>query len=61
MNRPLNESVRHWLIGRRRDRLAEETRQAQVDFQAGRCPPKTPEEIVHEILREAEVPTVHGG
>ena len=61
MNRLLIESVRNGLIGRRRDRLAEETRQAQVDFQAGRCPPKTPEEIVYEILRETEAPTVHGG
>jgi len=61
MIRLLIEIVRSWLIERRRDRLAREIRQARIDFQAGRCPPKTPEEIIREILREADTPTAHGG
>ncbi len=46
----LVEIVRHRLNERRRDELAAEVRQAQADFEAGLCPPMTPEAILREIF-----------
>lgn len=46
----LVEIVRRRLIERRREELAEEIREARQDFQAGRCQPATPSEILRDIL-----------
>ncbi len=46
----LVEIVRRRLIERRRGGLAKEIQQARHDFQAGRCAPKTPDEILGDIL-----------
>lgn len=46
----LVEIVRRRLVERRRGELAEEIREARRDFQAGRCHPATPDEILRDIL-----------
>ena len=46
----LIEVVRRRLIEHRRDELAEEVHEARRDFQAGRCLPATPAEILRDIL-----------
>lgn len=38
------------LIERRRIELAEDIRDAQQEFQEGRCRETTPSELIHEIL-----------
>jgi hypothetical protein len=38
------------LIEHRRDELVEEVQEARRDFQAGRCLPRTPDEILGDIL-----------
>jgi len=42
--------VRRRLIERQRDELAKEIQQARGDLQAGRCLPRTPDEILRDIL-----------
>jgi hypothetical protein len=44
------EIVRRRLVERRRGELAEEIREVRRDFQAGRCHPATPDEILRDIL-----------
>ncbi len=46
----LIEVVRRRLLERRRDELTEEVQEARRDFQAGRCLPGTPDEILRDIL-----------
>ena len=46
----LIEIVRRRVIDQRREELAEEIRDAQSEFQAGRCQPVTPAELMAEIL-----------
>ena len=46
----LVEIVRHRLLERRRDELAEEIQQARLDHRAGRCLPAPPETILRDIL-----------
>jgi hypothetical protein len=46
----LIEVVRRRVIERRREELAEEVQDAQKEFQAGRCHPVTPDELMAEIL-----------
>lgn len=46
----LVEIVQRRLVEHRRDELAEEIREARHDFQAGRCRPGTPSEILRDIL-----------
>jgi hypothetical protein len=45
----LVQIVRHRLIERRRDELAEEIQEARRDLQAGRCTPMTADEILRDI------------
>ena len=46
----LIEVVRRRIIERRREELAKEIQDAQKEFQAGRCRPVTPDELMAEIL-----------
>lgn len=46
----LVEIVRRRLIEHRRDELAKEVQEARRDFQAGRCLPGTPDEILRDIF-----------
>jgi transcriptional regulator of heat shock response len=38
------------LADRRRSELAKDIREAQQEFQSGACRPKTPDELIKEIL-----------
>jgi len=42
--------VRRRLIERKRDELAGEIQQSRRDSQAGRCQPRTPDEILRDII-----------
>lgn len=46
----LVEIVRRRLVERGREELAKEVQQARSDFQAGRCAPRSPEEILRDLL-----------
>jgi hypothetical protein len=46
----LIEVLHRRLIERRRDELARDIQQATEEFEAGRCRPATPEELMKEIL-----------
>ncbi len=46
----LVEVVQRRIIERRRERLAREIQQAQKEFQAGRCRPVMPDDLMTEIL-----------
>lgn len=46
----LVEIVRRRIIERRREELVSEVRQARSDFEAGRCLPRTSDEILRDIL-----------
>ena len=46
----LIEIVRRRLIEHRRDELAGEIQEARQNFQAGRCEPRTPDEILRSIF-----------
>jgi predicted AAA+ superfamily ATPase len=46
----LVEIVRRRLVEHRRAELAEEIQDARRDFQAGRCHPAAPDEILRDIL-----------
>jgi hypothetical protein len=46
----LIEVLRHRVTERRREELAREIQEARCEFQAGRCQPKTPAEVLKEIL-----------
>jgi hypothetical protein len=46
----LIEVLHRRLIERRRDELARDIQQAHEEFDAGRCRPVTPEELMKEIL-----------
>lgn len=46
----LVEIVRRRLIEHRREELAEEIQEARRDFQAGRCRPQTPDEMLRDIF-----------
>jgi hypothetical protein len=46
----LIEVVQRRVIERRREELAKEIQEAQGEFQAGRCHPVTPDELMAEIL-----------
>ncbi|MEP7013599.1 MAG: hypothetical protein ABJC13_25030 [Acidobacteriota bacterium] len=46
----LVEIVRRRLVERRRDDLAGEVREARIDFEAGLCRPRTPDEILGDLL-----------
>jgi hypothetical protein len=45
----LIEVLHHRLIERRRDELARDIQQANEEFDAGRCRPVTPKELMKEI------------
>ncbi len=42
--------VRRRLIDRRRQMLAQEIAEAEAEYDAGGCKPKSPEELMREIL-----------
>jgi hypothetical protein len=46
----LIEVVRRRVIERRREELEQEIQEAHGEFQAGRCDPVTPDELMAEIL-----------
>ncbi len=46
----LIEVLQRRIIERRREKLAEETQDAQQEFLAGHCQPATPAELMKEIL-----------
>jgi len=46
----LIEVLRHRVTERRREELAREIQEARREFQAGHCQPKSPAEILKEIL-----------
>ena len=47
----LSEVLRRRIIEYRRDEFARDTREAQQEFQKGRCRATTPAEIMEEILQ----------
>jgi len=48
----LIEVLRHRVVERRRDVLAEEIQQARREFEAGQCHPTAPEKILDGLLSE---------
>ncbi len=46
----LKEILHRRLIERRREELVQDVQQAQQEFQAGRCRPAAPEELMKEIV-----------
>ncbi len=46
----LIEVLRHRVTERRREELAREIQEARREFQAGQCQPKTPADILKDIL-----------
>ena len=44
------------MIERRRDAIARDIRQAQREFQRGRCKPMTPSDLMKEITMSTEYP-----
>ena len=48
----LVEVLRHRVVERRRDVLAEDIQQARQEFEAGQCHPTSPEKILDGLLSE---------
>lgn len=46
----LIEALKRRRVERRRPRIAREVREARLEFEAGRCSPVTPAELLGEIL-----------
>ncbi|HVR98630.1 MAG TPA: hypothetical protein VMW27_18585 [Thermoanaerobaculia bacterium] len=46
----LVEILRRRLIERRREEILSDIREAEADFEAGRCAPATPDDIVRDIF-----------
>jgi hypothetical protein len=46
----LVEILHRRVVERRREELAEEIQQAEEEFQAGGCEPRTAQELIREIL-----------
>lgn len=46
----LLEVLHRRIIDRRRDVLMADIHEAEEDFEAGRCEPRTPEQIIEEII-----------
>jgi hypothetical protein len=46
----LIEILQRRRLARRRDELAKEVEEAREEFRAGKCPPRTAEDLIQEIL-----------
>lgn len=50
----LVEIIRRRMIERRRRQLADDIHDADEEFQAGKCRPMSPDELMREIVREPD-------